>query len=340
MATIVDIAKKLNVSPSTVSRALAASTQVSERTRMKVARVAKELNYTPNLVARNLRRSFTHTIGCLVFEYTNPFFVPMIQGIEDVVHDQGYSVMISQSRRSLAIEKRLVQSYSMHQISGLIVMPVIEETAHILDLRSRGTPVISVGRLVSGIDCISIDNQRGGSLTAGHFADLGYRKAGMVLSGEPHNEPERARLKGFRGECERRGLALREEWILSVGNNRTEGGMVAAQRWHDLRDRPTAVFCSNDRLAIGFVHRLRQLGCRIPQDCAVAGFDDLPDAEFLEIPLTTIAYPKYRMGEAAARWLIESIEGRPRGDRPSGPEHRCLEPRLITRRSSTSSKGV
>lgn len=283
MATIVDIAKKLNVSPSTVSRALADSKEVSEKTRRKVVRLARTLNYIPNLVARNLRRASTATIGCLVFEYTNPFFVPMIQGIEDVASAKDYVVTIGQSHRDLANEKKLIHSYSMHQISGLIIMPVIEQTKHVLSLQAAGTPVIAVGRILPRIDCISIDNSGGAALIAEHFAGLGHRKTGMVLSGSRFNEAEQSRLRGYRKACGAVGLDLRKGWVFAVGNSRIEEGKRGADGWHRLKEKPDAVFCSNDRLAVGFIHRLRRLGYAVPADCAVAGFDDIPDSEYLEI---------------------------------------------------------
>jgi len=329
--TVKDIATKLGISPSTVSRALSGSQEVSAQTRERVLQVAQELHYTPNLLARCLVRASSNIIGCLILEFANPFFVPVIQAIEDVAEDRGYVAMVSESRRTLEVEQRIVRRFQMVRVGGMIITPVLEEIAHLLQMRDEGTPIIAVGRSSKALDCITIDNRLGGAMVGHHFIEKGHRHIGVVISGEPFNEPERSRQEGLYETLAEAGLPRRADWAFSVGNNNPTGGIRAAEMWLALAERPTAVFCATDRLAMGFIHRIQEAGLRVPDDVAVAGFDDIPFSDYLEVPLTTVAYPKYEMGKLAAQRLIDLIES-PNPQRK--PEQRLLEPRLIVRRSS------
>lgn len=331
IATIKDIAARVGVSPSTVSRALSGSDQISEETRARVLGAAEELDYAPNLLARNLVRARNNIIGALILEFANPFFVPVIAAIEDVAEDLGYVTMISQSRRTLEIEERIMRRFRMVRVSGVIITPVLEDITHLLEMKERGTPVIVLGRNCDELDTITIDNRLGGALVARHFLENGHRQIGVVISGESSNEPEQSRLKGVRRTLGEAGLSRRESWIISTGTSDASGGRRAAEAWRKLAEPPTAVFCATDRLAMGFIHRLLERGLHVPADVSVAGFDDIPLAEYMEVPLTTVAYPKYRGGELAARRLIDLIEN---GAERWTPEKVLLKPRLIVRESS------
>ncbi len=331
MTTIRDIAAHLGVSPSTVSRALQGSKEVSPEMQRRVKELAHQLNYTPNLLARSLVRSRTDTIGFLILEFANPFFIPVIQAIEDVVEARGYSVMISQSHRQAEDERRILKHFEMLQVSGIILIPTLEETAYLTGLSGRGMPLVVVGRTTPGLACISIDNLEGGRMVGRHFLDTGRRSFGAVISGEGHNAPERERLAGLQAELEGAGYSLPDQWVFKAGRSGTNGGRLAAGRWLELDERPSAIFCSTDRLAIGFMHALRQAGVHIPGEVVVAGFDDIPFSEYLEVPPTTVAYPKYQLGKLAAERLLQMIEN-PNPDLAA--EHTLLEPQLIVRESS------
>ena len=331
MTTIRDIAAHLGVSPSTVSRALQGSKEVSPEMQRRVKELAHQLNYTPNLLARSLVRSRTDTIGFLILEFANPFFIPVIQAIEDVVEARGYSIMISQSHRQAEDERRILKHFEMLQVSGIILIPTLEETAYLTGLSGRGMPLVVVGRTTPGLACISIDNLEGGRMVGRHFLDTGRRSFGAVISGEGHNAPERERLAGLQAELEGAGYSLPDQWVFKAGRSGTNGGRLAAGRWLELDERPSAIFCSTDLLAIGFMHAIRQAGVHIPGEVVVAGFDDIPFSEYLEVPPTTVAYPKYQLGKLAAERLLQMIEN-PNPDLAA--EHTLLEPQLIVRESS------
>jgi LacI family transcriptional regulator len=331
MTTIRDIALQLGVSPSTVSRALQGSKEVSPEMQRRVQELAHQLNYTPNLLARSLVKARTDTIGFLILEFANPFFIPVIQAIEDVVQARGYSVMISQSHRQIEDEKRVLKHFEMLQVSGIILIPTLEETDYLADLSKRGMPLVVVGRTTPGLACISIDNIKGGHMVGRHFLGTGGKKFGAVISGEPFNTPESERISGYQADLKAAGRSLPEKWVFKTGRSGTTGGELAAARWLKLDERPDAVFCTTDRLAIGFMHALRRAGVEIPAEVAVAGFDDIPFSEYLEVPPTTVAYPKYQLGVLAAERLLQMIED-PDPDLSMDPV--LLEPQLIVRKSS------
>lgn len=331
MPTIKDIAAIVGVAPSTVSRALSGSEEISDETRARVLEIAEELDYTPNLLAQNLVRARNNIIGVLILEFANSFFVPVIEAVEDVAEDLGYVTMISQSRRALEIEKRIVRRFRMVQVGGMIVTPVLQDITHLLEMKERGTPVVVVGRDCEQLDTITIHNRLGGRMVADHFIETGHRRFGAVISGESFNEPEQSRLGGLREALTGAGLSWDEVWSFDAGTADPSGGRRAAEAWSALSERPTAVFCTTDRLAIGFVNGALDAGLQVPDDVAVVGFDDIPLAECLRVPLTTVAYPKYETGELAVRRLIELIDDPEQMQRP---ERVLLEPRLIVRESS------
>ncbi len=328
--TLKDIANKLGVSPSTVSRALSGRGHISLETRVSVLRIAEELGYVPDILARGLVGAPTNILACLVLELSNPFFVPVVQAVEDIADEKSYIAIISESKRQLELEKRLIERFRRIHVDGIIITPTMHSLDHLEAIKAGGTPIILVGRRYTRLDYITVDDVKGGRIAGQHLVGLGHTCIGTLSSGEPHNNAEQDRIGGFRQVLDEAGLQFREDWALEVGNNRIDGGALGAERWLSMSERPSAIFALNDMLAIGFVHRLRQEGVRVPDDVAVVGFDDMPFAQFCEVPLTTIAYPKYEMGRMAAEMLLERIQA---FDRVQEVEHVLLQPKLVIRQS-------
>jgi DNA-binding LacI/PurR family transcriptional regulator len=291
-------------------------------------KLAAQLNYAPNLLARNLTGATTNIIGCLILEFTNPFFVPMVRAIEDIAERRDYIIFLGESRRQLSIEKYLVERFRRIRAVGVIATPTMEGLQHLEILLREHVPVVIVGRNNPGFDSINVDNYKSGYLVGEYLAHLGHRKIGFVYSGDPINTPETARLEGFQAYLGPLGIQV--DYLFRVGNNRQAGGELGAALWMSNRNRPTAVFCSNDLLAMGFIHKLIEKGVRIPGDVSVVGHDDIPFAEMFKVALTTIAFPKYEMGSIAMDILINRI-GKPEWDAPS--KNIVLEPELVIRDS-------
>lgn len=326
---LLDVAERAGVSPSTASRALSGLPGVSEATRRKVVEIAKQLDYRPDELARGLARASSNIIGGLILEFSNPFYVPVIEAIEAVANEHDYVAVISETRRQLSIEAKIVERLRRLRLAGCVITPVMESLNHLLAMRDDGIPVVAVGRRCSELDYVCADDTTGAILVGRHLLKLGHRQPAYVYSGEAFNEPEEIRWRGFRKTLEGAGFPCDESRRIQVGNNRVEGGFLGADRILALVPRPTFVFAATDRLAIGLIQRLRQQGVQVPDDIAVVGYDDIEMSECLEVPLTTVSYPKYEMGRLAAQMLFERIEGKG----VKRIEHVLLQPELIVRES-------
>jgi len=327
-STIRQIAEELGIHPSTVSRALSGHPHIAEKTREKVLRMADQLNYSPNLWAQNLVGSKTNLIGCLVLELTNPFYIPMVRAIQDTVDQQDYITFIGESRRNLEVEKQVIERLRRIRASGVIITPVLSNLDHLKNLEKEGVPVVAVGRTVKEFDSVNVDDIKSGMIAGQHFIDRGFETIGYIQSGDQFNFPEKNRLKGLKKVLSeyRRNLSV----VYTVGNNRIEGGEKAGKMWSSEEKRPEAVFCSNDMLAMGFIQYLVRLGVRIPDDVAVLGHDDVLFTDRFIVPLSTVAFPKYEMGQHAINLLLDRIS---HPEYPHEPQMISLDPELVLRKS-------
>jgi LacI family transcriptional regulator len=326
--TIKQIAKELGIHPSTVSRALSGHPHIAEKTREKVVRMAGQLNYEPNLWAQNLVGSKTNLIGCLVLELTNPFYIPMIRAIQDIVDKQDYITFIGESRRNLEIEKQVIERFRRIRASGVIITPVLSNLDHIKNLEKEGVPVVAAGRTVKELDSVNVDNIKSGMVAGQHFIDRGFKTIGYIQSGDQFNFPERDRLIGLEKILSEHGQNLNV--LYTVGNNGIVGGEKAGKIWLAEKKRPKAVFCSNDMVAMGFIQYLVRSGVQIPDDVAVLGHDDVSFADRFIIPLSTVAFPKYKMGQHAINLLLKRIS---HPEYPYEPQTIRLKPELVLRKS-------
>jgi LacI family transcriptional regulator len=335
-ATIRDIADRLGISQSTVSRALRDSPLVAEETKNSVWQVARELDYTPNLLARSLARASSTIIGCVIMEFSNPFFVPLVQAVQEEAERHGYIVVVGESKRQQGVENQLVQRLRAVRAAGVITLPVMEDLNQLLALREEGVPVVIVGRDPDLLDYVNTDNVLGGLMVGRHLMGLGHERIGAIISGEPFNTPEQQRLQGLRAALSEAGLGECEEHLFVVDDIGIPGGERAAGGWLALPERPSAVFATNDRLAMGFIRALRRAGVRLPGEVAVVGYDDISFAPFLQVPLTTVALPSYELGHTAAELLFRRIEQAENG---AQVERIILQPRLVVRESCGGKKG-
>ena len=326
--TIKQIAEELGIHPSTVSRALSGYPHIAEKTREKVTLMAEQLNYMPNLWAQNLVGSKTNIIGCLVLELTNPFYIPMVRAIQDEVDQQNYITFIGESRRNLEVEIQVIERFRRIRSSGLIITPVLSNLDHLKNLEKEGVPVVAAGRTVKELDSVNVDNIKSGIVAGQHFIDRGFESIGYVQSGDQFNFPEKDRLIGFEKVLRANGKKLCA--MYTIGNNRIEGGEKAGKMWFSGNKRPQAVFCSNDMLAMGFIQYLVRLGVQIPDDVAVLGHDDVFFADRFIVPLSTIVFPKYEMGQHAINLLLDRISN---PEYSHKPQMVSLEPELVLRKS-------
>jgi LacI family transcriptional regulator len=328
--TIKDVANKAGVSPITVSRAFSRTHPVAETTRQKIFQVADELGYVPDLLARALVQKQIPIIGMTVLELANPFFAPIIDAVQAESRKRNFMVIVSQSERQENLEHDSLNQYRQMRVAGILVTPVESDLKYLQRLREGGTNVVVVAREWEKGDFVTVDDFLGGKIVGEHLSKLGHGKIGCIALDEPQNTALQSRIAGFKQVLSESGTTLSEGCTILTETLRTDQGIHAADVFMGIAEKPSAVFVTADRLAIGFLHRLREHGVRIPEDVAVVGYDDIRYSEFLEIPLTTVALPKYEMGQQATRILFERIEA---GEEQVEAQQIHLEPELIVRES-------
>jgi LacI family transcriptional regulator len=328
--TLADIARRAGVSPITASRALRSNAVVAQATRARVLAAAAELGYVPNLLARGLVQNRTATVGVVVLELSNPFFVPMLSAVETVAAKRGFLVVVGESGRDPDKERRYIEQFQQLRIGGIIVTTASCRFDHLAAARAGGTPVVLMARRWDEGDYVTADHVEAGRLVGKHLLARNYRRTGLVWTYEPENTAIEERIHGVREVLADAGVELPERWNLRTPTTLLEDGMDAADRFLAMTDRPRAVFVSTDRQAMGFVERLVSQGLRVPEDMAVVGYDDIPFAACARVPLTTVAIPMRRMGDLAAEILFNRLDG----VAGASPRQILLQPELIVRASS------
>jgi LacI family transcriptional regulator len=335
--TIKDIAKQVNVSYATVSRALNNKYGVKRETRERVLEAARTLNYRPNAIARGLVKRQTHSIGLVIPDITNPFFPEVARGIEDGAQTAGYNVFLCNTNWEVTRELQYLDLLIEKRVDGILIAPILARVSKMeVTLQSR-IPVVFVSKAPRDPACsyVVIDDVRGAFLATQHLIESGYRSIGFIgapaelLSDEPASAADE-RLKGYKLALHTSGLE-EEPRFICFGDFKRESGYNIVKRWIEAGSYPRAVFGENDLLAIGVMQGAKEKGLSVPHDLAVVGFDDIPLAGFPEIQLTTVFQPKYEMGRIAVQILLERMN---RGDRPGENRHIILEPKLIQRASS------
>jgi LacI family transcriptional regulator len=327
--TLVDIARRAGVSTITASRALRSNSLVAQATRQRVLAVATRLGYTPNLLARGLVQNRTSTVGVVIVELANPFFAPMVSAVEAVAAKRGFLVVIGESSRSEAAERKYVDRFQQLRIGGLIVTPAARPIDHLALAHTGGTPVVVMSRRWEGGDYVTADNAAGGRMVARHLLCRGHRRISLVTHEGPVDTSFQDRIRSFRQVLASAGASVSPRWDLRTKATRIEDGVEAADALLSLADRPTAVFAITDRLAMGLIQRFLARGIRVPEDIAVVGYDDIPFAACNLVPLTTVRIPVRQVGEQAAELLFDRMEGKG----PKGRQHVLLPPEFVIRAS-------
>jgi LacI family transcriptional regulator len=309
--TIYDIARELAISPATVSRGLKDHPAVKKATRKKIQDLARELGYRSNTFASNLRKKHTNTIGVIVPRLSSYFMSNVIAGMEQVVTTEGYNLIITQSSESLDREQTNVITMFNNRVDGLLVS-LSHETdniEHFDPFINRGIPVIFFDRIREHTQCmgIIIDNYKAGYDATKHLLDQGYRRI-MHIGGNPISQVYSERVRGYKKALTDYKITIDPKLILTK-NMSEKAGVEAAEQILKMKQKPDAVFSANDACAIYCMLTLKDAGLRIPEDIGFVGFNNDPMSKVVEPNLTTVNYPGYAMGEAAATQLINHLNG-------------------------------
>ena len=330
--TIADIASIAGVSTATVSRVLADSPKVSSETRERVTRIISDLDYEPNHLARSLSTARTLNVGVVLEDIANPFFVEVALGIETVLREADYSMFLTSSSWDQNKEEELVRKLLRNRVDGLIFAPIEPEGETVRLLKRREIPVVLVNAESSDPDVswVSANNYHGGYLAAQALVNTASKTL-ISLLGFPH-QTSMSRREGFAAGVRELGsgrlLTYRplEKIYNFDGGYECVADLIARERIHDV---PTGIFALNDDVALGVITSLIEHGIPVPQQVSVVGYDDIPSAKRNQVPLTTIAQPQRRMGELAARALLDRLK-----TPEAGSMQYELLPRLVQRSST------
>ena len=329
MTTIIEVAKRAGVSPTTVSHVINNTRFVSEDTRLRVMDAISELDYRQNILARALRRGETHTLGLILPDSANPFFAEVGRSIEEAAYEKNYNIILCNSEWNKEKEERYVKVLSEKQVDGVIFMATGDEPRSLSRLLEQDIPIVVVDRELEDLEMDSVltNNRDGGYAATRHLIDYGHQRIGCI-SGPSHITPSAQRVTGYQQALLDAGLTIEEELVVQ-GDFRPQTGYEAAHHLLTLNDPPSAIFVCNDMMAIGVLSLATSLGMRIPEDFSVVGFDNIELSTYTVPPLTTYSQSKELMGYNAIKMLLERIHHR------SQPARRVIVPgELVVRQSS------
>ncbi len=306
-AKLRDVAQRAGVSIKTVSRVVNNQGEISEATRRRVLAAIADLDYRPSKVARALVTQRTDTIGLVLGDITNPFFPEVARGVLDAAEPQGYNVFLCNSDGDLQRETRILESLLDHGVDGVIIFPTFELEPALRRLAGPDRPVVVVNRPydLPNVSAVMIHTRRGAQLAVEHLIRQGHTAIAM-LAGQSHEVPQLQRVRGYRDALTARGLPVRDEWIVGgvpIQSRGRESALTLLSRYPEI----TAIFAYNDLLALGAIEACHELGRRVPADCAIVGFDDIPLAGAVCPALTTVRVDKYDLGRRATERLFEMM---------------------------------
>lgn len=324
--TLADIAREAGTSASTASRALSGRGYVSEAARDRLVAVANRLGYVPNASARTLKQRTSRVIGVVVSDLDNQFYARLAAGIEQVLREANYQMMVLGDNSEAAEEVEGARTFLAMRAPGVIMTPVGSSATELL--RSRGIAVVEVDRRLAAVPCdaVVIDNERGGREATMHLVGLGHRRIAL-LGVETDWTSDAGRLNGYRTGLRNAGIEFDERLVVRIPLHSPDTEM----RIEALLDEgaPTAIFAANNTLAEQVWHVLRRRGLRIPGDISLVGFDDVPWMEMVEPAITVVEQPTLELGRRAALLLLRRLEG------PTlEPALEILQPRLVVRGST------
>ena len=314
-ATIKDIARSLDLSPSTVSRALRDCNDISETTKQRVLDHANKINYTPNPIALSLKARRSRSIGVIVHEIADSFFSQIINGIECVARESGYNVIVAQSLGSYENEMNITRMLAARSIDGCLVSlaPGTADTSHFTNLQERGLPLVFFDRTAEALSGhkVLIDNRLGGYKGTHHLLRNHCRRVAFI-GDSPHQYITAQRLEGYKKALSEHHFEIDESLIRYCpqgGADAEEVEMVMHQLFY-ADNKPDAIFTSTDKLTIAGMRCCRDMKINIPGTVALAGFSNMENTDLFCPSLTVVRQPAVQMGKVAARLLIKTVESK------------------------------
>jgi LacI family transcriptional regulator len=330
-ATIKEVAEKAGVSIQTVSRVLNGRPDVSPETRLRVRQVMADLAYQPYAIARGLASRRTYTLGLIASDFSDYWFSQVVTGAEAVGYEHGYFFMLGSTGCTPQDEPAFLRLLTQRHVEGILFVRAgcPTDLEHLKNLQHSGIPVVSTGFYLPDADfgIAEVDNVDGGRKATQYLIDLGHTQIAMITGPEGWKSVSDRSL-GYQQALERSGIAVDPGLIVRGESWLHSSGFEAMKELLAKKQLFTAVFVQNDRMARGAIIALRQAGLRVPEDVSIVGYDDIPEAEYSDPPLTTIRQPMQEVGKAAASMLIKMI------DEPDTAPLQVLFPTELVIRSS------
>jgi len=330
--TITDIARELNTTPATVSRALSNHPRISAKTKKSVHETAIRLNYKRNKIASSLRSGKTHLIGVIIPSAEINFFGSVVHGIESIANVNGYGVVLFQSNEQKEYEEKGLQNFLSARVDGILVS-IAKDTidySHFLEIKSRGVPIVFFDRTNDdlGVDSVVIDDYRGAFLATEHLIAQGYKRIAHI-SGPQQLKNFYDRLKGYMGALQAHQMKI-DPSLIYPGNISIESGRKGTAHFLAMSNPPDAIFATEDFTALGVIKELKEKKMKIPEDFGVIGFANELFGEHITPTLSSVDQQTIRMGKSALQLLIDIIEKKEK----ERTQKIVLDPLLILRESS------
>ena len=335
-ATIKDIARELNVSSSTVSRALKDYPGISDETKRKVKELADKLNYRPNAIALSLRKSRSFTIGVIIPEVVHFFFSTVISGIEEVAFSRGYNVILTQTNEKLAREKSSVETMLSNQIDGFLVSfsKETKDFSHFSKLMDQGFPIVFFDRMpdIPKAINVTVDDFTGSYQATKHLISQGYKNI-VHLAGPANLKISKERERGYREALLDSGIPINPAFIVECpqGTNE-EAYQITLEIFREFTEKPDAFFANNDMAAVGAMMASKSLNLKVPEDIGVVGFSNWQFCSMLDPSLSSVSQPGVKLGAKATELLLDIIEKKINPEEIDHPL--VLETELLVRKSS------
>lgn len=336
--TIYDIAKALDITAATVSRALNNNPKISESTRKLVLETAAKMNYKQNKLAKSLRNGKSFNVGVIVPRIDSNFFASVIRGVEEELHPEGYHIIICQTHEDEKREIDNITTLLNAQVDGILmsISKMSEENEPIIKrVVNNNVPFIFFDRKksIDGVSSVTIDDFEGGYLATKNLIEQGCTKIAH-LSGDQSLEIYQNRFKGYKQALLDNGLVFHQDYVIQTKSNLDAGRNAVAQLFA-LNEVPDAIFSSSDFAALGAIQELKERGVKIPEEFCVFGFGNEPFTRYLELSISSVDQSPLEMGKMAAKVFMEQINNT---DNIKIEKKVVLKPELQVRQSSTRNK--
>jgi LacI family transcriptional regulator, galactose operon repressor len=329
--TIKQVAEEAGVSIQTVSRVLNNRPDVSTETRQRIKEIIEHLGYQPFAVARGLASKRTYTLGLITSDFSDYWFSQVVTGADSEAHKLGYIFMLGSTESTPQDEPHFLRLLTEHHVEGVLFVRASNprDLDHLRNLQHSGIPIVSTGFYLpdSELSFVEVDNADGGEKATQHLINLGHKSIAM-LTGPANTNSVLNRSKGYRRALRSAGIPVNSRLIVQGQSWFHRSGYDGMKELINRNVPFTAVFAHNDRIAKGAISALNEAGLKVPRDVSIIGYDDLPEAEFSDPPLTTMKQPMLEVGRAAANLLIKLVE-----DPKATPQQILFTTELVSRSS-------